>query len=122
MCVSGSFDGTIKVWSLKTYQTLKTLNVKVWTKSLKIKRDLVVAGCGDGTIQVWNLTTGLRLSKMPAHKGPVAAMCVDDKRIISCTPTDGELKIWDFSYDLDTWTKNTFGNWINAQNIDVWTH
>lgn len=54
--VSGSFDKTIKVWSLATGELERTLSDHgSWVNSVAISGDKIVSGGGDNTIKMWQL-------------------------------------------------------------------
>ena len=53
--VSGSFDGTVQIWSIKTGQTLRTIDVNgEYVISLKLFNDCVhvAVGLSRGKIQI----------------------------------------------------------------------
>ena len=55
--VSGSVDGTIKIWDFKTGECLNSLEGhSSWVDSIAISPDgkYIVSGSGDGTIKIWD--------------------------------------------------------------------
>ena len=52
--ISGSNDGTIKVWSLedRTMKKSVKVNLEVWSLEM-LKNGNLVCGCKNGTIKVW---------------------------------------------------------------------
>jgi len=58
---SGSSDGTIRLWNLRTGRHLRTLQGHtdlVRTVTFDARLDLLVSGSYDGSIRVWRLSTG----------------------------------------------------------------
>lgn len=64
---SGSDDGTIKVWNIKTQKELFTLKGhEDWISSLvKIDENKIASASGDGTIKVWDIKTKKELISIP---------------------------------------------------------
>lgn len=92
--VSGSPDGTLKLWCLSTGDCQKTIHVGfaacVW--SICVAGDYVVCGC-DENIQIWNLVLGTPVSTLTGHQDHVWDVHVVDSLLISCSE-DCTVRIW----------------------------
>jgi WD40 repeat protein len=95
--VSGSYDGTLRVWDLETGQTLRTLEGH--TASVKavavVNSRSAVSGSYDGTLRVWDLETGQTLRTLEGHTASVWAVAVVDGRRAVSGSDDGTLRVWD---------------------------
>jgi len=87
VAVSGSYDGTVRVWDLATGRERAKLpgdpDDPVWSVAVTADGTVAVSGSWHGTVRVWDLATG----KEAAH-------WTGDSAIIACTPLSGRpLKI-----------------------------
>ena len=97
--VSGSGDGTIKVWNLHTGQELRTLSGHtsvVMSVAISVDGQTLVSGSDDETIKVWNLHTEQELRTLSGHIFTVygVAMSADGQTIVSGS-YDKTIKAWD---------------------------
>ena len=97
--VSGSLDGTLKVWDLESGKELQTLSghrVIVQVVAVTPDGQRAVSGSLDGTLKVWDLESGKELQTLFGHRGDVGAVAVtpDGQRAVSGS-SDGTLKVWD---------------------------
>jgi WD40 repeat protein len=74
--VSGSFDGTVKLWDVQTGKEKRTLTVpgssQVWSLAFSEDGKTVAAGSFDGRISLWDVETGALKRTLPG-KHPVRA-------------------------------------------------
>ncbi|XP_052812359.1 neurexin-1-like isoform X2 [Mya arenaria] len=59
--VSGSADGTLKVWDMHTERPIHTLQGhtdEVWCTALSSDNEIAVSGSADGTIRLWHVKNG----------------------------------------------------------------
>ena len=71
--VSGSFDGTVKVWDLNSGQEERTLSGHGgWVTALAVTGDgrAVTGSSSDGTVTVWDLNSGSCLATVPLDDSP----------------------------------------------------
>jgi WD40 repeat protein len=97
--VSGSDDGTVRVWNLESGQLSHTLSGhtdSVNSVAVDAEGRCAVSASADGTVRVWDLqiipTTRMRF----AHSGPVFSVAVDPlyRRAVS-GGADGTVRVWD---------------------------
>lgn len=96
--VSGSADGTARIWDATTGQEKLTLTGHTGTvTAVAISADgqRVVTAGNDRTVKVWDVPTGQVLT-LVGHVGPVlsAAISADGQRVVSGS-ADLTIKIWD---------------------------
>ena len=96
---SGSYDGTLKIWDLKTTKCLHTLSTnskgEIRVLSVRIQGNIIVAGYEDGTIRIWDLNTQTVLHTLKEHKKRVESIVIHGDTIVSGGWLgDGSIKIW----------------------------
>jgi WD40 repeat protein len=99
--ISGSRDGTLRVWDLATGETKTTLqghNDRVNTVAITPDGRYVVSGSDDSTLRVWDLATGETKTTLRGHTGSVLAVAVaPDSRSVVSSSRDGTLRVWDLA-------------------------
>ena len=97
--VSGSLDGTIRLWSVKSNICEDTFT---WSESIKVHSVVpsavgryIMSGCGDGYLRRWNIETRTCDLKAPGHVGPVysVAASFDGKHFVS-GGKDKTVRVW----------------------------
>src|SRR6266702_1171062 len=98
--ISGSDDGTIRVWNATTGETVAGLLTGhtdwVWSVAFSPEGQRIVSGSHDGTIRVWNATTGeTAAGPFTGHTGWVwsVAFSPDGQRIVSGS-YDRTIHVW----------------------------
>jgi WD40 repeat protein len=95
--VSGSWDGTARIWDLKTRTSRKIdadAQVVRWVAFSDDDTRMVTAGA-DGTVRIWPVGGG-GPTVLVGHEGPVNTAAFNHRgdRIVS-TGMDGTVRIWD---------------------------
>jgi small GTP-binding protein len=97
--VSGSVDGTVRVWRLDTFKCVATLkehtsNVRAVAVSADGKS--AVSGSWDKTMKVWCLVSMKCMATMRGHTNYIRGVSIsaDGKRAVSCS-SDDTVKVWD---------------------------
>lgn len=96
--VSGSFDKTLKLWSLEGELQKVFLGHTDAVRSVATSADgqTMVSGSSDKTIKVWDLQTGNLLETLTGHSGPVWSVAISpDGQTLASGSYDGTIKIWD---------------------------
>ncbi|MEM9450683.1 MAG: NB-ARC domain-containing protein [Cyanobacteria bacterium P01_E01_bin.6] len=96
---SGSYDQTIKIWSLSTGRCIRTLSGHdnwVWTVAFSPNGQLIATGSGDHTVKVWEVATGQCLQTLYGHDSRVWAVTFNSngQTLASCS-SDHTIKLWD---------------------------
>ena len=104
--VSGSRDGTLKIWDLSNGQEIATLNDitmgKVTAVAVTPDCRIIVSGSGDGNLRFWDIVSGqiTGIFKACTYWGVSSVVVTPDGcRVISGGQGkwgEGELKVWDF--------------------------
>jgi WD40 repeat protein len=97
--ISGSWDGTLRVWDLETGQSVRTLQGHTnWVHAVAVtpNGDCAISASSDHTLRVWDLESGQSVRTLEGHTDRVNAVAVtsDSKRVVSAS-TDRMLRIWD---------------------------
>lgn len=100
LLISGSIDGTIKLWNAKSHSTLATFAGKAESardiKWSPTKSNLFVGAFENGNIQIWDVNQSKSfLRKWNAHNG--LALTVDwfqDGNLIASGGRDRIIKVW----------------------------
>eukprot|EP01064_Diplonema_japonicum_P020124 TRINITY_DN2918_c0_g1_i1.p1 TRINITY_DN2918_c0_g1~~TRINITY_DN2918_c0_g1_i1.p1 ORF type:complete len:427 (+),score=103.78 TRINITY_DN2918_c0_g1_i1:41-1321(+) len=109
--LSGSKDGTVRVWSyddakgLKSVRTLKHHSASVDTVSINAAGDLGCSASWDKTVSLFRIPdcmnadiTDVQIATMTGHSRPIlASSFTKDNRHVFTSGLDGQLKQWDVS-------------------------
>ena len=95
--ISGSFDGEIETWDLKTGDCLNILQGHTGTVySLVLTEEgQLISGSSDRTIKVWDLKTGDCLKTLQGHSRVVTALVLSKEGQLISGSFDKMIKIWD---------------------------
>ncbi|KAI8878991.1 WD40 repeat-like protein [Backusella circina FSU 941] len=96
---TGSWDKTIKKWSIKTGECLATLQGHTdFVKTIIVVGDTLYSGSSDAFLKKWDLTTQTCLLSEKRHKRAIESLAVTpDGRSIFSASSDGTVVRWDSS-------------------------
>jgi WD40 repeat protein/serine/threonine protein kinase len=97
--ISGSWDGTLRIWELRSGESLRTLEGHTdWVNAVAVipYRARAISASSDRTLRVWDLESGQPLYTLKGHAERVNAVAVtpDGARAISAS-SDRTLRVWD---------------------------
>ena len=95
--VSGSYDCTVRVWSLSTGESVFRLQghtQKVYSVVLDHQRNRCISGSMDSTVKVWSLETGAVLFNLDGHDSLVGLLDLSHDVLVSAA-ADATLRVWD---------------------------
>ena len=119
--ISGSFDGTARLWDAHTGKELATLFHEDWVWSVAISADgkRVISGSGYRTARLWDAHTGEELVTLSHERSSVSsvALSADGKRVISGS-RDGTVRVWDADTGREMATLS-HGDWVTSVAISA---
>lgn len=99
--VSGSKDGTVKVWNLQEGSLEATLighSGPVQSVSLSTTSRIVASASKDFTARIWNVRTGACLHVLEGHTSIVQKVMMSSKlNIVATGSQDGDVRLWNAS-------------------------
>ena len=84
LIISSSWDHTIRIWDMNTWECLKVLEGHTnCVMSVFVKDNLIISGSYDYTIKVWDIESGNCLKVLEGHTDWIRTVFVKDNLIIS---------------------------------------
>jgi len=106
--VSGSADGTMKVWNVATARVVQTLTghtQPVLSIALSANGQRLASGSADRTVKVWDLSNSQEVYSFVAHTDNVRGIALSaNGRILVSGSRDRTIKVWDLSTGLEIGT------------------
>jgi WD40 repeat protein len=114
--ISGSNDGTVRVWDAVSGEYEHTLNGHTdWIRSVAFSPDglQIISGSGDHTVRVWDAVSGKHKHTLNGHTNCIysVAFSPDGSQIISGS-WDRTVRVWDAVSGEHKHTLNGHTNWI----------
>jgi len=95
---SGSWDGTVRIWDLRTGAQLSVLEghaYDVTSVAYSPDGNTLASGGYDGTIRLWDVRTGEQLSVLEGHARSVYSVAYSpDGQTLASGSDDGTVRIW----------------------------
>jgi WD40 repeat protein len=97
--ISGSYDGTIKVWHRETGKLLKTLDAgsAIWSVTISPDGNWLASGHRDNAVRVWNLASGKLQKTLKGHDNYVRSVAISPDNQLLVSGGHGDIKIWNLS-------------------------
>ncbi len=113
---AGSYDRTIKLWSLTTGQTKRTIQTNQWVNSLKLLNNNIhlAAGLRNGDINIYNINDGNLVSSLKGHTSYVWDLVQLSADLLASSSVDNTVRIWDLTantckFNLTGHTDSVYG-------------
>ncbi|GMH34949.1 hypothetical protein BSKO_02810 [Bryopsis sp. KO-2023] len=95
LLISGSGDGSIRIWNLDDNVCLRVICGQKWgVCSLSVSDGLIFCGAFDGNIRSWEFESGQHMQTFRGHKRYVTSVFVKGGRMFTGS-YDKTIKIWD---------------------------
>lgn len=121
--ISGTYDGSVKVWDLESGECIRTLEGHSdTTSSVCITPDgrTAVAGCSDGFLIVWDLESGECLRSIEGHSASINSISITaDGRTAVSGSSDRILKVWDLGNGECLGTLEDIDEYITCNQIGI---
>ena len=98
--ISGSNDGTIRVWDINKKQQILTFRRngdRFYSVAFSPNRSTLASYSSDNTIRIWDIATGTLLQTITGHTTRVVrfTMYSSHGRTLACLSTTGDFQLWD---------------------------
>ncbi|KAI9488037.1 WD40-repeat-containing domain protein [Zychaea mexicana] len=114
--MTGSYDKSVKVWSLDTGETIRTLEGHTrCVRALQFDNAKVVTASMDHTLKIWDWHAGRCIRTLEGHTGGVLSLHFDSKLLASGS-TDMTIRVWDFQRG-ECCTLTGHNEWVNSVRI-----
>src|SRR5262249_14894284 len=96
---SGSRDGTVRLWDVKTGDLRRTLGVHtgdVYAVAFAPDGRLLATGGGDRTVRLWDVRTARVIRMLEGHGDIIRSVAfAPDQRTLASAGVDGTIRLWD---------------------------
>jgi WD40 repeat protein/serine/threonine protein kinase len=115
--VSGSWDGTVRVWDLAAAQEVRRFGHwgVVWSVAVTPDGKYVVSGSSDKTVCLWDLATGQAVRRFTGHEWGVSSVAVtpDGKYVVSGSG-DKTVRLWDVATGKEVRRFTGHAGWVTS--------
>ena len=102
--VTGGSDGSVRVWSLNTYNPIHRLAAHDNSvTSLQFDDSRIVSGGSDGRVKIWDLSTGNLIRELSQPAEAVWRVAFESKCCVVMASRNGRtiMEVWDFTPPAD---------------------
>jgi WD40 repeat protein len=119
---SGLNDRTIKIWSVSTGQTKRTLSTGIgYVYSLKLLSNKVHLCVGGGgapfDLQIYNINDGSLVSSLQGHTSWVYDLVQLSSDLLASASQDKTVRIWNLTTNSSKFTLQGHTNWVNSLRL-----
>lgn len=97
--LSGSVDGSLRVWSVSQQQSTNHLTGHtdgIWGVAIAPNGDLVASASADQTVRLWDVTNGTTVRTLRGHSDVVRSVAFSPSDLLVASGgLDGEILLWD---------------------------
>jgi len=98
LAVTGSWDTTLQIWNLDTYERLAKLERPgeigyIRCCQIDKSRGFVASGSNDNTIKTWDVETGRHLDRLREHDGAVTSLKFHENNLVTGS-WDKTVRLW----------------------------
>ena len=119
--LSGSDDGTLKLWDLANGKELRTLtghSKEVTSVAIAPDGRTALSGSLDKTLKLWDLVSGKELRTFTGHSKEVLSVAIaPDGRTALSGSLDKTLKLWDLASGKELRTLTGHSGWVHGVAI-----
>ena len=96
---TGSYDSTIKIWNLDTFECEKTINEDGHVFCLlEFDENMILSGTNQSTIQLWDINNsyGDKIYTFEGHELWINCIVKCNNKYFSSCSNDTDIRIWDY--------------------------
>ncbi len=113
---AGYLDLKIKIWSLKTGQTKRTINTNGEVRSLKMLNNQIflAAGLSHGDIDIYSINDGSLVLSLTGHAAYVWDLVHMSDKILASSSGDKTVRIWDLTTNTCKFILTGHMDWVTG--------
>ena len=115
----GGVDGLIKIWSLSTGQTKRTININGEVTTLKLLKNGIHLAAVTGwysnfNIQIFNINDGSLVGTLKGHTSSIKDLVQMSANILASSSQDQTIRIWDLATQSSKFTLKGHTSWTTG--------
>eukprot|EP00002_Diphylleia_rotans_P011564 TRINITY_DN2283_c0_g1_i2.p1 TRINITY_DN2283_c0_g1~~TRINITY_DN2283_c0_g1_i2.p1 ORF type:complete len:299 (-),score=35.77 TRINITY_DN2283_c0_g1_i2:537-1433(-) len=93
--LTGSLDGTARIWNTLTQENLKCLEGHSGPiRAVAMVNDLIATGSQDDSIKLWDFETGCCIETLTGHKSTISSLAFHSSKVLVSASWDQTIKVW----------------------------